>query len=117
MRPSQRPDEAEGSLTRETLVRVASSPDNDGTVRHCQTDRVRQARREGVREEPAAERLSRENTSSKSGGYGLGCDAHPLRRGTPGPVDIAGQEAVVKGCGVTTAKSQGHSWAPHPSIG
>jgi hypothetical protein len=25
-----------------------SSPDNDGTGRHCQTARVRQARREGV---------------------------------------------------------------------
>jgi hypothetical protein len=31
-----------------------SSPDNDGTGRYCQTTRVRQARREGVREEPAA---------------------------------------------------------------
>jgi hypothetical protein len=32
--------------------RAVSSPDNDGTGRHCQTIRVRQARREGVREEP-----------------------------------------------------------------
>lgn len=81
MRPSQRPDEAGGSLIRETPVRVASSPDNDGTVRHCQTDRVRQARREGAREEPAAERSSREKHQLQSGGYGLGSDAHPLMAG------------------------------------
>jgi hypothetical protein len=41
------------SLSLEALVRVASSPDNDGTRRYCRTARVRQARREGGREEPA----------------------------------------------------------------
>ena len=30
-----------------------SSPDNDGTSWYCQTERVRKARREGAREEPA----------------------------------------------------------------
>ncbi len=45
---SQQPGEAEGSLIRETPGRAASSPDNDGTGRYCQTARVRQARREGV---------------------------------------------------------------------
>jgi hypothetical protein len=66
-------------------VRVASSPDNDGTGRYCQTAWVRQARREGVREEPASERPSREDHQLESGGSGLGCNAHPLegRRGTP----------------------------------
>ena len=39
---------------------VASSPDNDGTGQYCQMVRIRQARREGVREKPAAERLSSE---------------------------------------------------------
>jgi hypothetical protein len=39
---------------------VDSSPDNDGTGQHCQMVRVRQARRKGVREEPAAERPSRD---------------------------------------------------------
>ncbi len=38
-----------------------SSPDNDGTDQHCQMVRVRQARRKGVREAPAAERPSRES--------------------------------------------------------
>jgi hypothetical protein len=39
---------------------VASSPDNDGTGQYCQMAWVRLARREGVREKPAAERLSSE---------------------------------------------------------
>ncbi len=37
-----------------------SSPANDGTGQHCQMVRVRQARQKGVREEPAAERPSRD---------------------------------------------------------
>jgi hypothetical protein len=45
--------QAEGSPTRETLGRVASGPDNDGTGWNCQTARARQARQKGVREEPA----------------------------------------------------------------
>jgi hypothetical protein len=46
--PSQQPGEAGGSLIREAPVRAASSHDNDGTGRHRQTARVRQARRGGV---------------------------------------------------------------------
>src|SRR5680860_169028 len=46
------PRETGGSLALETQGRVASSPDNDGTGRHCQTARVRQARRKGLREKP-----------------------------------------------------------------
>ena len=41
------------SLIRETPGRAGRSPDNDGTHRHYRTARVRQARREGGREEPA----------------------------------------------------------------
>jgi len=40
-----------GSASRPDLV--VSSPDYDGTHRHYRTVRVRQARREGGREEPA----------------------------------------------------------------
>jgi hypothetical protein len=58
-RLSQQSGEAGGSPNRGTPGRVASSPDNDGTRRHDRTARARLARREGVREEPAAERLSR----------------------------------------------------------
>lgn len=50
---SQQHNEAGGSLNQKTLVRAASSPDNAGTVQHYRMGRVRQARREGVREEPA----------------------------------------------------------------
>ena len=45
---SQQPGEAEGSLTLEVQGRAGSSPDNDGTGRHRQTARARQARRKGV---------------------------------------------------------------------
>ena len=60
---SQQAGEAEGSLT---LGRGegGSSPDNAGTGQHCQMVRVRQARRKGVREEPASERSSSDPTSS-----------------------------------------------------
>ena len=57
---SQQPAEAEDSLTLEARGRVASSPDNDGTGRHCQTTGARQARREGV----ATERTSGGTPSS-----------------------------------------------------
>jgi hypothetical protein len=50
---SQQHDEAGGSPIRETPVRAASSPDNAGTDQHHRMVRVRQARQEGVREEPA----------------------------------------------------------------
>jgi len=100
---------------------VDSSPDNDGTGQHCQMVWVRLARRKGVREEPAAESPSRESTSSKPGGSGLGCNAHPLDDGvgwgTPWLGDVADREATVKACGVTVAMLQGHSWAPTPSNG
>lgn len=46
--PSQRAFEDEGSLIRETPGRVASSPDNDGTDRYCQTVRARLSRQTGV---------------------------------------------------------------------
>ena len=56
---------------------VASSPDNDGTGQYCQMAWVRLARREGVREKPAAERLSSEFHQLQPGGSGLGRSAHP----------------------------------------
>jgi hypothetical protein len=54
---SQQPEEAEGSLTPGGAGEGGSSPDNDGTGRHCQAVRVRQARREGVRKNPASKPL------------------------------------------------------------
>jgi hypothetical protein len=46
--PSQRVVEAGGNLALGAQGVGGSGPDNDGTGRHCQTARVRQARREGV---------------------------------------------------------------------
>jgi hypothetical protein len=44
---------AERSPTRETLGRAGSSADKAGTAWYCQMGRVRRARSEGIREEPA----------------------------------------------------------------
>jgi transposase-like protein len=75
------PVAAEGSLIPGTRGRVDSSHDNDGTGRHCQTVRVRQARRKGVREEPASGRLSRRDHQLEPGRSGLGSSAHLRLRG------------------------------------
>ena len=40
-----------------------------------------------------------------------------IAEGTFGSIDVVEREAVVKGCGVATAKLQGHSWAPHLTNG
>ena len=94
--------------------------DKAGTGQHCQMVRVRQARRKGIREEPAAESLSRRIHQLESGRSGLVVVARTrdtLSRGTPWLGDVAGQEAVVKVCGVAAAMLQGHSWVPIPSNG
>lgn len=100
---------------------VASSSDNDGMGQHCQMIQVRQARRKGVREEPAVERSSRRNHQLEPGGSGLGSNAHPsdtlsLGKLTGRLMSLAG-EATVNNCGVAVAKLQGHSWTPTPSRG
>jgi len=96
------PVEAEGSPIQGTPVRVGSGPDNAGTCRHCQTVRARQARREGVREEPVAKPRRRANRL-QPGGYGPGCSAWPLRWSTPKPRSAVGEEATMKNCGVVVA--------------
>ncbi len=100
---------------------VASSPDNDGTGQYCQMAWVRLARREGVREKPAAERLSSEFHQLQPGGSGLGRSAHPHKLFGAGNswigIAVVDREATVKVCGVTVAMLQGQSWAPHPSSG
>lgn len=100
---------------------VGSSSDNDGMDQHCQMIQVRQARRKGVREEPAVERPSRWNHQLKSGGSGLGSNAHPYDTSShwelSGRLMSPAREATVKNCGVAMAKLQGHSWAPTPPKG
>ncbi len=109
--------EAEGSLTWGTPGRAESSPDNDGTGRHDQTIRVRQARWKGVREEPATESSTR-LPPARTWSIWAGLQRAPatiVAWGTPEPGYVAGREATVKACGVTVARLLGHSWTPTPS--
>ena len=57
----------------------------------------------------------------KPDGWGLGSSAHLHRelalQATPRPIDVVGQEATAKFCGVVVAMLQGYSWAPTPSKG
>lgn len=57
----------------------------------------------------------------KPDGWRLGSSAHlhsePAVQATPRPIDVVGQEATVKFCGVIVATLQGYSWAPTPSKG
>jgi hypothetical protein len=97
---------------------AASSLDKAGTAQHRQMVRVRQARRKGVREKPAAERPSRQSTSSNLMDMGwVAARIGPMAPRTLRPIDVVGQEATVKACGVVVAMLQGHSWAPTPSSG
>jgi hypothetical protein len=95
---------------------VASGPDNDGTDRHCQTVRVRQARPEGVTKVnqwlTSRKRAAGSNLVDR-GRYAVR-DLHPVGMGsTPKPVDCVGGEATVKGCGVGVAMLPGQSWAAY----
>ena len=69
---------------------MASSPDNDGTGQNYRMARVRQVRREGVREEPASSRpLSFPPAQTRWIRAGSRCALAPWKgwgRGTPGPV-------------------------------
>ena len=110
---SQQHNEAGGSLIREMTVRVASSPDNAGTGQHYRMVRVRQARQDGVREEPVLKLLK---SPASSNPVDLGWSA--MRTNTwcwelRGGFRSLISEATVKACGVAVAISQGHSWAPH----
>jgi hypothetical protein len=115
---SQQHDEAGGSLIRETTVRAASSPDNAGTGQHYRMVRVRQARQDGVREEPVLKPLKSPASSNPvdSGWYAVRTNTIRCWELRCGLRSLA-PEATVKACGVTVAMSQGHSWAPHLPTG
>ena len=116
---SWQPGEAEGSPSRGTPGRVVSGPDNAGTCGYCQAARVRQARREGVREEPVC-KAPQSTHQLKSGGHGLGCGAHRLAdagRELLAGVDSLRREATVKAHGVVVAMPLGQSWTRTPPIG
>lgn len=115
---SQQHDEAGGSLIRETTVRAASSPDNAGTDQHYRMVRARQARQDGVREEPVLTLLKSPASSNPvdSGWYAMRTNTFRCWELRCGLRSLA-PEATVKACGVTVAISQGHSWAPHLPTG
>jgi hypothetical protein len=94
---------------------VASGPDNDGTDRHCQTVRVRQARPEGATTVNQWLKFRKRAAGSNlvdRGRYAVR-DLCREVRSTPKPVDCAGQEATVKGCGVGVAMLPGQSWVTY----
>ncbi len=75
------PAEAGGSLNLEAQVRAGSSPDNDGTGRHLQTARARQARRDGTRlQKPVVEPPQGQNRLAP-GGHGPARSARPATAG------------------------------------
>jgi hypothetical protein len=98
---------------------VRSSPDEDGTGRHRQTARVRQARRRGVTQ--VNQWLNPLKVATGPNLVDLArAAAHAersRRSATPKPVSCAGKEATRKACGVLVARLQGTSWASIPSIG
>jgi hypothetical protein len=117
---SQQADEAEGSLTLEVQGRVGSSPDNDGTDRHHQTVRARQARRRGVTQVNQRLNPLKRGTGSNLVDAGRAA-AHVVvearRRRLRSRKCVAGGEATGNACGVPVARLQGHSWAPIPLTG
>src|SRR5437879_2272015 len=62
--------EAGGSLNLEAQARAASSPDNDGTDRHLQTARARQARRDGTRVQKPVVKPPQGQNRLEPGGHG-----------------------------------------------
>lgn len=117
---SQQDGEAGGSLTLEVQGRVGSSLDNAGTGRHCQTVRVRQARREGVTQVNQWLNPLKHGTGSNLADVGRAA-AHANLESQGGRLLqrllMPAVEATVKVCGVAVVRLQGQSWAPPPSIG
>ena len=111
---SQQHNEAGGSLIREMTVRVASSPDNAGTGQHYRMVRVRQARQDGVREEPVLKLLKSPASSNPvdSGWYALRTNMIGLCWELRCGLRSLASEATMNVCGVVVAMPQGHSWAP-----
>ena len=112
--PSQRTVEAEGSLISETRGRAASSPDNDGTGRYCQTIRARLARQTGVTTVNQWLNPLKRGTGSNLVDAGRGAVHVEPTQGEATP--ISGNVGRVGGhtelCGVGVAMLQGKSWAP-----
>jgi hypothetical protein len=117
---SQRPGEAGGSLTLEAQGRVGAAPTTTGRVGTAR--RPGPGKRDGkvyVLQEPVVE-PPQERNRLEIWRIGAGPQRTPNQRdgrATRTPVEVAGQEATGKVCGVPVARLPGNSWAPTPSTG
>ena len=93
---------------------MESSPDNDGTGRHYQTARVRQARQRGVTRVNQWLNPLKRGTSSNlvDMGWAAVCVDFIDEETTSKSVLNADKEVTVNACGVAVARPQGKSWAP-----
>ena len=98
---------------------MGSSPDNDGTGRHCQTARVRQARQRGVTRVNQWLNPLKRGTSSNlvDMGWAAVCVDLIDEETTPTSVICADPEVTMNACGVIVTRPQGKSWAPILSTG
>jgi len=95
-----------------------SSPDNDGTGRHCQTAWVRQSRRDGAtRVNQWQNPVIGVPTPNLADGSVSSARPPAMVGDSQGRWQIAGPEAMVKVCGVAMARLPGYSWAPPSSTG
>lgn len=93
---------------------MGSSPDNDGTGRHRQTIRVRQARQRGVTKVNQWLNPLKRGTSSNLVDMGWAAvHVVPCERGTRLRRRFfdADHEATVNACGVAVERPQRNSWA------
>lgn len=97
-------------------MRVASSPDKAGTRQHRQMPWVRRASEEGVTTVNPWCKTSQESTTSSNltdmGWVAARSHGLPMTNSLVGPY-VANWEAAAKVCGVTAARLQGYSGAPH----
>src|SRR6266550_6046417 len=116
---SQQPGEAGGSLTLEAQGRAGAAPTTTGRVGTAR--RPWPGKRDGkvhVLQEPVVEPPQERNRLEIwriGAGQQRTSDQHG--RATRTPVEVAGQEATGKVCGVPVARLPGNSWAPTPSTG
>jgi hypothetical protein len=116
---SQRPGEAEGSLTLEAQVRAGAALTTARRAGTTGRRSARSARWKGVTEVNQWLNPLKADAGSNLVDVGRGA-AHAVRdgrgRGLRSRPNAVGGEATRKACGVLVAMLQGKSWAPTPSI-
>lgn len=110
--------EAGGSLILGTWVRVEAAPTTTGRAGTAR--RSGSGKRDGkvyVRNQRLKAPQEKATSSNLADLGWVATRIHVSVWVTPGLVDVAGQEATMKDCGVVVARLQGHSWAPNPVNG